>query len=158
MQPVPTGPGGAPLSDYGPRVGAALIDGLIIGIGAFILNIIIGVLAGVIGDSTGGVVAIIGGGLAIIVAVLLYAPILLSREGENNGQTVGKQVLDIRVVQEDGQPVTFGKGAMREVVGRALPSYFTCGLYGLIDILFPLFDDERRALHDMIAKTRVVKA
>ena len=159
MQPVPTGPGGAPLADYGPRVGAALLDGLIVGVGAVILNIIIGVVAGAVasGSDTGGLVTVLAGGLALIVAVLLYAPLILAREGENNGQTIGKQVLDLRVVREDLQPMDFGKGAMREVVGRALPSYFTCGVYGLVDILWPLFDDERRALHDMIAKTRVVK-
>jgi uncharacterized RDD family membrane protein YckC len=156
MKPVPTGPGGVPVADFGPRAGAFLIDLVIIIVGAVILNIILSAVAGALGD-TGGLVTALVGGLAITVAMLLYAPFLMARGGANNGQTVGKQVLDLRVVREDGEPMTFGKGALREVVGRAIPWYFTCGVYGLLDHLWPLWDDERRAIHDMIAKTRVVK-
>ena len=34
----------------------------------------------------------------------------------------------------------------------------TFGLAGLLDVLWPLWDEENRALHDMVVNTRVVKA
>ena len=52
--------------------------------------------------------------------MLLYAPLLMKREGAHNGQTWGKQVVGIRVVRDNGQPFDFGSAALREVVFKSL--------------------------------------
>ena len=79
-----------------------------------------------------------------------------------NGQTLGRMALGIRVVRANGEPMTFGCAMLREVAVKALlfgvVSSFTFGLASLLDVLWPLWDDENRALHDFIVDTRVVAA
>ena len=78
-----------------------------------------------------------------------------------NGKTLGRMVMNIRVVRTSGQPITFGFAMLREVgvkaIGVGVAGSFTFGLAGLLDSLWPLWDEENRALHDFIVSTRVVK-
>jgi uncharacterized RDD family membrane protein YckC len=146
------------------RVGATLIDGLIIGIGALILFLPIGAALGVAGasDSDTGIgaaiVALLFWVLCVTVIAILYAPILMAR---TNGKTLGRMVMNIRVVRTSGEPITFGFAMLREVVVKAIgfgvAGSFTFGLANLLDSLWPLWDEENRALHDFIVNTRVVK-
>ena len=79
-----------------------------------------------------------------------------------NGQTLGRMVVGIRVVRAKGQPMTFGWAMLREVAVKALlfgiASSLTFGLASLLDVLWPLWDEENRALHDFIVDTRVIRA
>lgn len=73
------------------------------------------------------------------------------------GQTPGKAVLGIRVVHhETGTPIGGPMGLLRGLVGWAI-SAFTCGLGGLLDVLWPLFDDKNRTLHDMVVGSVVIR-
>lgn len=67
------------------------------------------------------------------------------------GATPGKSIMKLRVVSGDGTSISFGKALYRESVGRYLSEVIAC--LGYITILF---HDEKQALHDMIAETRVV--
>jgi uncharacterized RDD family membrane protein YckC len=154
-------PGTYRLASWGSRVGAALIDGLIITVPGIILLVVLGI--GAAGsDSNGGTTAFVGGFLltlfVFLIVALLYAPVMMSR---TNGQTVGKMATGIRVIRANGGPMTFGFAALREIVVKGLligtVSSFTLGLSTLLDALWPLWDDENRALHDMVVNTRVVK-
>jgi uncharacterized RDD family membrane protein YckC len=121
------------LAGYGPRFLAALIDGLI--------------------------------SLVLIITIIgpwLYPVFTMMREGENNGQTFGKQALGIRVVREDGRAFDAGTAAIREIVIKQL-LFGTAGAFllfvpTLVDYLWPLWDERNQALHDKIASTYVVKA
>ena len=91
---------------------------------------------------------------------LLYSPIWMVR---TNGQTLGKQLMGIRVIRPDGRPIEFLYALVREVVVKTflfagLGGSITFGLLWLLDCLWPLWDDENRALHDMIVNSRVVRA
>jgi uncharacterized RDD family membrane protein YckC len=149
------------LSGWWRRVGAQVIDGVIISIGALIVLGILGA-AGLSVDSNGGAVALIVAALiavlAITVVAFLYAPILMSR---TNGQTLGRMALGIRVIRADGGPMTFWFAMLREVVVKALlvgvVSSATFGLASLLDALWPLWDEENRALHDLVVNTRVIR-
>jgi uncharacterized RDD family membrane protein YckC len=97
---------------------------------------------------------------------LLYAAWLVCRPGRRNGQTVGKQGTHIRVVRNDGGPVDLKTALVREGIGKALPFVLATippvlsGLaliYLLLDYLWPLWDSENRALHDHLAKTHVIR-
>jgi len=90
--------------------------------------------------------------------VILYAPLLLARPGDHNGQTIGKQAMGIRVIRDNGVPLTFATAVVRETLGRQLPSLLTYGLYLPFDYLWPLRDPHNQALHDKIAHTFVVSA
>ncbi len=100
--------------------------------------------------------------LLVFAILLVYAPVLMARVGPNNGQTIGKQMLAIRVVRENGEAMTFGAAAIREALIKyfavGVAASFSFGLLGLLNYLWPLWDDENQALHDVIASTRVVKA
>jgi len=121
---------GKQLSSWGSRVGATLLDALFI------------------------VVTI---GIGWIVNWFLMA-----RQGERNGMTLGKQVVGQRVVREDGQPVEIGLAILREFVVRTLlfgvVGSFFLGIPGLLDVLWPLWDDKNQTLHDKLVSTYVVDA
>jgi uncharacterized RDD family membrane protein YckC len=74
-------------------------------------------------------------------------------------QTIGKRILKMQIVRiEDGQPAGFGNGFIlrtlcNNVIGGLL--FFTAGAYFVIDACF-IFRDDRRCIHDLIAKTKVV--
>ena len=152
------------LAGWWSRVGAALIDSLIVGVGGLILLLAItapfsiGFFAG---EDAGFVSVVVGLFLAIIcvsIAALLYAPALMAR---TDGKTFGRMALGIRVVRAKGQPMTFGFAMLREVAVKTLlfgiASALTGGLATLADVLWPLWDEENRALHDLIVDTRVIR-
>jgi uncharacterized RDD family membrane protein YckC len=153
------------LASWWSRVGAALIDGLIIGIGSVVLLIALTAPFSVGffgGDETGWVAIVVGlmfATLCVTIVAFIYAPAMMAR---TNGQTVGRMVLGIRVVRAKGQPMSFGFAMLREVAVKALlfgiASSLTFGLASLLDVLWPLWDEENRALHDFIVDTRVIKA
>ena len=172
--PAPPGAGGAvpaygapapgtyQLGSWWARVGAFIIDALIVGVPAIIIFAILGLgAAGTDGD--GGTAAFIGGLLLTLVVFLLvalfYAPVMMSR---TNGQTVGRMATGIRVIRANGEPMTFGFAALREIAVKGLligtVGSVTFGIVSLLDYLWPLWDDENRALHDMVVNTRTVKA
>jgi uncharacterized RDD family membrane protein YckC len=161
--PVPQAPGWAgetPLAGWGSRVGATLLDGLILLVPVVVLVVIIVAVAA--GSDVGGVVVGIVGFLAYILAALFYAPVLLAREGEHNGQTWGKQAVGIRVVRDSGQPYDLGSGFLREFVVKNLLFGTVGGFFfaipTILDWLWPLWDDQNRALHDMVVSSHVVRA
>ena len=93
--------------------------------------------------------------LCVSFVALLYAPALMAR---TNGKTFGRMATGIRVVRANGEPIDFGFAMLREVVVKAL-------LFGivrdrspagcqLVDNLWPLWDEENRALHDFVVDTR----
>jgi uncharacterized RDD family membrane protein YckC len=67
------------------------------------------------------------------------------------GATPGLMALGLKVVRPDGSPIGYG---------RAVARYFAAMLSGMIlgiGYLLVAFDAEKRALHDMICDTRVIK-
>ena len=113
--------------------------------------------------TTGGIIA--AGILSVLVfaaVALLYAPLLMRREGPDNGRTWGKQMLGIRVVRDNGQPFTFGSAALREVVVKNLAVGIASSIIPILpwflNFFWPLWDDQNRALHDMAVSTHVVRA
>jgi uncharacterized RDD family membrane protein YckC len=152
------------LSGWWRRVGAHLIDGVVIVIIAGIFFGIFAAFAGagfLVGDTTGfiaSVLALMGFLLCVVVAALLYAPLMMAR---TNGKTLGRMVTGIRVVRANGAPISFGYAAIREVLVKwlligAIAGSFTFGLAALIDYLWPLWDEENRALHDMVVDSRTI--
>jgi uncharacterized RDD family membrane protein YckC len=63
------------------------------------------------------------------------------------GRTVGKGVLGLRVVQDDGDPITGREAVVRTLV---MPLSFATLLFGIIVVLF---SPRRRTLHDWAAHT-----
>jgi uncharacterized RDD family membrane protein YckC len=165
QQPVARQPGdqawvGRPLASWGSRVGAQLLDALILVIpSAILIALVLGVFLA--GSDVGGVITAIIAFFLYIVVALFYAPVLMAREGARNGQTWGKQILGITVIRDNGQQIDLGFGFLREFVVKNLlfgvVGGFFAGIPTLVDYLWPLWDDENRCLHDMVVSTHVVR-
>ena len=120
--PVPqtsnTGMQRAPTGQLGLAPRRLLIDGAVILVPAAIL--FFALLGGVSGAGDDGTAwswrrssASWRGCSRCSIVVLLYAPLLMKRPGEHNGQTWGKQLVGIRATRNNGQEWTFwfGSGA-----------------------------------------------
>jgi uncharacterized RDD family membrane protein YckC len=157
------GPHGQPMfralecASWGTRVGAYLLDALF----AFVIPLGGGIAlasSGVTGLEIAGVVLM---AWAFLGWWLFYAPLLMMRKGGRNGQTLGKQIVGIRVIRDGGEPMGFGWGFLREGLVRWLLIGVIGGFFfipPLLDVLWPLWDDQNRTLHDMMVSTHVVRA
>ena len=67
------------------------------------------------------------------------------------GQTIGKMMLSLRVIGDDGRPVDTAGGMLRALACLLIP--VTLGL----SYLPAIFTSDHRALHDRLAGTRVVQ-
>jgi uncharacterized RDD family membrane protein YckC len=169
----PPGAGGPPVRLTGPQVlagwwsraGAHVIDWLIIGIGGGVLLVAITApfSIGFFANKGVGFVSLVVGFLLALLCVsivaLVYAPALMAR---TNGQTLGRMATGIRVVRANGRPIDFGFAMLREVAVKTLlfgmAGALTGGLAQLLDVLWPLWDEENRALHDFVVDTRTIRA
>jgi uncharacterized RDD family membrane protein YckC len=131
---------------WGSRVGASLLDGIIVGVVMLVVTVVVGV-----GDGDGGGSAFSDGFTVLwVLGTVVYAPLMLAF---NRGQTLGKAAVGIRVVNSDTAPIGLARAFLRE-----LPVKWVCGIIPLIDVLWPLWQRENKALHDLLAKTWVVEA
>jgi uncharacterized RDD family membrane protein YckC len=158
---------GQPLASWGSRLGAWFIDWLVLLIPAVILFFVVVAGAwGISGDDDASTGAVIGATILYVllmsIVILLYAPLLMMRQGAQNGQTLGKQMVGIRVVRDSGQSMSFGWAALREVAIKGLAVGIASSIIPLVpwflNYFWPLWDDQNRALHDMAASTHVVRA
>jgi uncharacterized RDD family membrane protein YckC len=155
QQPIGQAPqvfAGAELSGWWRRVGAYVLDSIFTAIVSWVgLGL---VFAG--SEAIGVILFLVG-----LVVAFLYFPLTMMREGEHNGRSFGKQILGIRVARDDGQTVSFGWALLRQFVVIYLlfqvVGGFLFAIPWLIDVLWPLWDDQNRALHDMIVKSHVLK-
>ena len=73
------------------------------------------------------------------------------------GQTPGKQILGMRVVRAGtGETATWGRMALRELVGKYLIYLFLSLIWTLVGGIVLLADDRSQAIWDKIADTLVV--
>jgi uncharacterized RDD family membrane protein YckC len=94
-----------------------------------------------------------GGGMAVKGAVNLFGTLIGASYGTIFhwlwGQTLGKMALQIRVVSMDGGPLSFGQS-----VGRYFATFLSALILG-IGFLMAGIRSDKRALHDLLAGTRV---
>ena len=128
----PSGPSG-PRASFGLRLGAWLID-------AIILSAVNLLLSAIIGTSLGFVLSI-----ALNFAYYGYF------EGGPAGQTVGKLALGIRTVRKDDfGPLGWGTALLRDLCR------YLSGLACLLGYLWMLWDPEKMTWHDKLSNTIVV--
>jgi uncharacterized RDD family membrane protein YckC len=127
-----SGPSG-PRANFGQRLLAYLVD--------LVLLAIVGAI----------VRALFGTDFGNFLNFLLGLAYVVYLEGSPSGQTVGKKVLNIRVVDFDtGGPIGYGRAAIR-YLARIL-STIPC----LLGYFWMIWDRERQTWHDKLATTVVV--
>jgi uncharacterized RDD family membrane protein YckC len=149
---TPTVVGALNYAGFWIRFGAKLIDGLILGV-------VIGlpVLAFVLltmrkgGGASQITSAMMGFQLGLqLMANLLTIAYYTFMQGKY-GATLGKMACGLKVVRSDGSSLTYGRA-----FGRALAEILS-GLICYIGYIIAAFDGQKRALHDHIADTRVIR-
>jgi uncharacterized RDD family membrane protein YckC len=78
---------------------------------------------------------------------------------KNNGQTIGKKILKIRIVANEGGHAEVMNHLLKRYAVYFLPNqipYFGT-LFQLINICF-IFREDKRCLHDIIAGTKVIRS
>ena len=140
------------------RTLAFLIDQVVLNI-IYLLLLFAGVLSRFLGQAAGGFFrpgAGTGGGpadfsllytLAVVVATVLYFTYFVGA----SGQTPGKMLLGLRVIQASGEPMTPGIAFLRWV------GYLISGLVFCLGFLWVAFDGRKQGWHDKIAATIVVR-
>lgn len=131
--PVATSGPSGPRASFGRRLVALLIDVLLIAL-------VYGIAFAAIGET--------GSSLILLAVWLAYFTFF---EGSPSGQTIGKRVLGIRVIDfRAGGPIGFARGLGR--TAARLLSGFVCYL----GYFWMLWDREKQCWHDKLATTVVV--
>src|SRR5579862_3115227 len=141
-----------PLATVGRRFSAMFLDGLIQAVVWVPLAIALGFFT-VRVQGAGAAAQAGAAGVQIIIQVLVFG-IMLAYEGlflQLKSATPGKMALGLRVVTAEGNPVSPGQAWLRPFIRSLL------GFCWLVDYLSAMFRKDRCTIHDLAAKTRVIK-
>ncbi|MCY1074661.1 RDD family protein [Archangium lansingense] len=137
------------------RLLAQLVDSLVMSVPLFVaMGIFLVLMLAKVGDDESR--ALIGVGMFGL-AFLMSLGVLGYQAYQTvvTGQSIGKRMMGIRVVRNDGSQADF----VRVILLRNVVPYLVnlgCGLFWFVDVLF-IYAEDQRCLHDHIADTRVVK-
>ena len=129
------------------RFGAKFIDGLVVTVAGMIVGFFIGLVLGGFGESGDSVALNFSIQAVNLIIPVVYSTYLLGRYGA----TLGKMACGIKVVRPDG-----GKISYPRALGRHFAEFLS-GMILMIGYIMVAFDSEKRALHDRICSTRVVR-
>jgi uncharacterized RDD family membrane protein YckC len=95
--------------------------------------------------------------ILIIIAVFLGYPLVF--ETLSRGRTLGKMAMGLRVVRDDGGPITFRQALVRALFGLAVerPGIFLLGLGPAIGMIASMLSRTGKRLGDMAAGTMVLQ-
>lgn len=134
------------------RFAALIIDGIVLRVLSYILTALVGFsLQSAIDSQTaqynwGLLVGLMLGGDFIINTV--YFTLM---EGSPWQATLGKRALNLKVTDARGEPITYGKALLRNLM-KAVSTFIV-----FLGFIMAAFTEKKQALHDLIAGTHVVK-
>jgi len=142
-------------ADLSQRIIGAIVDGIIV-------VVVVGVLAGLFALTTLGTLGLFRAGMMSAVPwmwapwmwlVGLLIPICYYTYFEGTrGQTIGKKIMNIKVVKADGAPCDYGSAFVRNLL-RLIDSQ----VIGLVGIVVISVTEKKQRVGDIVAKTVVVK-
>lgn len=115
------------------RAGAYMIDGLLIAIASVLMNLVLPPV------------------ISVVSRLLLSAGYFTVMPVQNQGQTLGKMAAGVAIVRDDGSPISYGRAFARWL------GYLVSGITLCLGFICAAFTNRKRALHDYIADTRVVR-
>ena len=134
---------------FGPRLLAAIIDGVMVGFLGFTLAFFIGMIAIFLDmfrmEQSSGPLELI-----TLLCVLGFSIVYYTGFWTADGQTIGKGVLGLKVVGTDGSQLSTGKALLRYI------GYIVNAIVLSIGFVWAAFDHRRQGWHDKIAGTLVV--
>lgn len=151
---VPVGNVDTVLAGRVDRLCAALVNLMIVAVPIGYLMLATG-LAGIEYQVTdGSAMLMLLAFLWLLIVVIIDLDLLY-----RNGQSIGKKLMGIKIVREDGSRCALWRIVFLRIFVNALPGYIPIAgrFYSIIDCLF-IFGASRRCIHDYIAETIVVRA
>ncbi|MES2639075.1 MAG: RDD family protein [Myxococcota bacterium] len=145
------GEGGLVLAELSTRFFAKLIDNLALGLVPMVFGVLAITMADVTSDPTEEPWFWAAAGVPMLIVAIVQVVLLT-----NDGQTIGKRALGIRIVNASGKVPGFLMGVVVRGGTSMVLSLFCRGFGSLADVLC-IFREDRRCLHDHAAGTRVVK-
>lgn len=136
------------------RFGAAVIDCILLYSAVMLLYLLLVIIAGTINADLSLSIQwtiVVYGLMLIFILALAYFAIM---ESSSKQATLGKMALGITVTDHTGNRVSFLRAALRVII--KVISGAPYGILLLVSCFTIVFTRENKALHDMIAGTRVV--
>jgi uncharacterized RDD family membrane protein YckC len=152
------------------RFGALVIDSILLGIGNLIISYALRLLI----ESNPTILWI---AISLLNLMTVFYFILLHNF---YGQTIGKKIAGVKVIDDSESPINFGQSVLRSLP-QLIPALFTltiinpnlyaeegtsiissiilyaAGIFNIFDIVVCLVNEKHRALHDYIAGTIVIR-
>lgn len=134
------------------RLVALIIDGFLIGLLYLPVNFVMAMAGFAAGGSDDGMMAAVLGLASMVAAAISFAIsfVYYGYFWSRTGQSPGKKVMNIRVVRQDGMPLTFVSAGLRGSVG-----YWISSVVFLLGFIWAAFDAKQETWHDKIFGTRV---
>jgi uncharacterized RDD family membrane protein YckC len=135
---------------FGRRLLATFIDGLLLGFFTFLLTLVLGFIAMFLGMFTYNPSEPLPIDRLIILGGAILSLIYYVGAWAKSGQTLGKTLVGLKIVNADGTPMSGGKAFLRYV------GYIISGIVFSLGFLWLAFDSKRQGWHDKIAGTLVI--
>jgi uncharacterized RDD family membrane protein YckC len=119
------------LASIGSRFVASLIDGIL-------LSFTVGLVVAIVFRNN------------VAISMILYFAYFGYFWTQRDGQTLGKQAMDIKIIKMDGSPITW-----TDALVRYIGSFISSLALGL-GYIWAIFDENNQTWHDKMAKTYVV--
>ena len=136
---------GPPPAGFWIRFVAVLIDSLVL----FVVEFVLGVVAGLVWGGEIAETKVFKG--TVTAFMFVFGSVYYVALHTAFGQTLGKMAMKIRVVPLDGGRISAGAAILRYI------GYFVSGLIVGIGYLMAGLRHDKRALHDLLAGTRVIR-
>jgi len=142
-------------ADLSQRIIAAIVDSIIVGV-------VVGILAGLFALTTLGMMGLFKAGIMSaapwmwapwmwLVGLLIPICYYTYFEG-TSGQTIGKKIMNIKVVKADGAHCDYGSAFVRNLL-----RFIDSQVIGLVGIIVISVTEKKQRVGDIVAKTIVVK-
>jgi len=148
--PAPSASGGYTYATWADRAIGYIVDSLFVFAAMAVLYLVLGgffaAIVGASGESSGAA----GGVCCLLLLMFPVASLLVGLYNRvylvsQRGYSIGQGVMKLKVIDANGQLLTQGNAAIRLLVQVGL-GFVPFG--GMIDLLWPLWDDRRQTLHD----------
>jgi uncharacterized RDD family membrane protein YckC len=156
-QPAPPPAFGA-YASWGDRAIGYIIDSLFVGAAMFILFLVLGGVFGSLAAMGGESSGVAGSMCCMMIVMFPIATLLVGLYNRVylvslRGYSIGQGVMKLKTIDANGQLLTQGNALIRLLAQAALGFI---PFLGMLDLLWPLWDDRRQTLHDKAVGSFVI--
>ncbi len=91
-----------------------------------------------------------------VVVIILFTLYYVGVPAYFKGQTLGKKIFKLKIVNEDDSEIEIKTLFFREIIAKAFIDYLSLGFTIIASFIIMLLRDDKKSLSDVIAKTKVI--